>query len=414
MGDLLRLRNAEGVRALAASRLNEERSLELKALTALGSVLTEVGELGGSTIKRLRNQTLVSRDQRRDWQVLAASVPRSAARPPVNVLAYLHLGVGRVPYAGEATLSCVASPLALTTERCCRKIAGRIQNLLCQDAVPAGPGEESVPYQLPVGLDMRRVSLPDRLGPHRLEALMLTGRDLRQTRLRGAVLVRADLRGTALPRDLRAMTLSGCDLRGACIDARPMPDTADARWPDLGNAVLTGAVVDMACFAQDAAAHGMAALGQLLDMRGAAAHRSLLCSLDTISDEAVRRDAVERLVAAVLQCLDMAVPRRSLLDALFGEHGAGQPEARHRYAVALAAMLFDPCYTAAPPLPGIAALRLQLADELVAQARAYNHAASAGRGSGPSTAALARRAIAHRDFPAAHGIAARRRNPALA
>lgn len=409
---LLAIRNTDGIRLLSPDALNAETCAELNALVAVNHVLLEVGNLGGRAVKQLPDRTLVCRDREGTWQVIARPVRASRDAAPDHLFNALMLDTGHVPRCGEAVAPCATFGRMASVEDCMQRVVERMARLLARPAVPA-EGRDSAALHAPLkGQDLRGIYLPPNLARHALIEVNLSGQDLSGIDLRGAVFCRADLRATLLPQDLGNIRLLGCDLRGAQISSDCVGSPAAQAWPDLSGALMAGAIVDTGAWVQGGSGD-LIGVGNLLDAHPTAPTRSLLRSLHGIADADVRRDAVERLLVAVAARLSAQAPGARLLDILFGEHGGGHPERRHRYATALAALLFEPGYSSNARQPGITWLRGELASELAEQARAYSGLGGVAGPMDGDTASMARLALRQPAFPPVPREQALSANPEL-
>lgn len=414
MDALVAIRNAPFPRVLSATAQNTAWRAHVRLLVALGRMLAEASSAGCEGVKCLPDRTLLSRDDRQGWQVVAPPVPATSTTPATNLFAWLGLDVGHVPERGQNT-RLLRAPLQLATfENARQRVCARTQQLLERGGV-RDADSNPISGERPLdGLDLRSIRLPANLAWHALVDVNLAGQDMSALRLRGATFRHCDLRATLLPRELCGVHLLDCDLRGARIDRLADRTDSATAWPDLADAALTGAVIDASGTLPDGLQPGVREAGELLDARLLGDERSLLCSLNTIADTDVRRDAVERLANAVRAWLQRQPAGTRLLDALFGEYGGGQPEARHRYAAALAAMIFEAAYSSVPPPPGIGWLRTELACELAEHARAYSDSGAAHAAPPRTLTAQVAHALRQPAFPAAMRALALHLNPDLA
>ena len=404
MDALLAIRNAPSPRVLSAKALNDDLCAEVRLLAAFGHMLAKASSAGCAVVKCLPDQTLVSRDGRNGRQVVAPPVPATSFTPATDLSTWLRLYGRHVAGRGQAM------PLENLRQRACEKLQQLLDRSSVRDEDAVLITSDS-PLQR---LDLRSLRLPSNLARHTLVDVNLAGQDMSALRLAGATFLRCDLRATLLPRELREVHLLECDLRGAQIERLTACSDSRTAWPDLSGADLTGAVIDASAMASKGPKSGMLEAGTLLDARLVGNERSLLGSLHTIADADVRRDAVERLASTVRVWLQRQPAGTRLLDALFGEYGGGQPEARHHYAAALAALIFDAAYSSAPPCPGIGWLRVELACELAEQARAYGDPGALHGEPQHRPATLVSHTLRQPAFPAAMRDLALHLNPRLA
>lgn len=403
-----------------------------QALVAVGRSLRHVHGLGCNRLGRGADGALVAwrgctalRGTAAQTDVVAAafSVPAAGRTAPRSALDVLGVHAGYVnARAGGCLVSLggyhasVQTVLRRTTEALQDLLDGAPRRVEILDGV-AG-------FQPLQGLDLRGAALPPNLGRATLERVNLAGEDLTGGPLQGGTFRAVDLRGALLPADLRGTHMVDCDLRGATVahaavptgDWQAAPANACTAWPDLAPARLDGAVLDFAGIVEQAVCDGQQAVAKLLDATTLEPQRSLLRSIDSIGDPAVRRDAMERLL--------MALRALEALPAVIDSAGSGaspsasaaaapDPERLHLIA-SLAALLFNPIYSAADDgTPEIERLRALLAGELAANAFSFSAVIEPGRPATGNAAALAALAIHQPAFPPAMRALALANNPAL-
>lgn len=404
-----------------------------QALVAVGRSLRHVHGLGCNRLGRGADGALVAwrastalRGKAGQTDVVAADFCLPAAGSTTTRSALEVLGVRAASLDGRAG-GCVASlgwgrpnvqaVLQRATEALQDLLDGAPRRVQVLDGV-AG-------FQPLQGLDLRGAALPPNLARGTLERVNLAGEDLTGGPLHGGTFRAVDLRGALLPADLRGTRVFDCDLRGATVlahaavragDWKAAPADACTAWPDFSPARLDGAVLDFQGIVEQAARDGQQAVGVLLDATTFEPQRSLLRSIDSISDPAVRRDAMERLLSAVhaLDALPAVVDGAGPGAWPAASAAAAPDRERLHFIASLAALLFNPVYSAADDgTPGIARLRVELASALAENALYFSAVIEPGRPATGNAAALAALAIHQPAFPPAMRALALINNPAL-